>query len=174
MELTIFGATGGTGTCLTRQALTAGHHVTAVVRDPARLPVPASPRLRVMTADLMDPAAISPAVTGADAVLAAFGPRGTGPTTVLREGTRSVIRRWQAARGYPTSGFLNKLQHKALLAEIVATTQTSSSDDSEDDHPRRHHSGGGGGGGGGGGRHYRGGGGGPGGLIGGMMGGLFR
>src|SRR6202000_314586 len=43
--------------------------------------------------------------------------------------TRSVIRRWQAARGYPTSGFLNKLQHKALLAEIVATTQTSSSDD---------------------------------------------
>jgi putative NADH-flavin reductase len=39
----------------------------------------------------MDPAAISPAVAGADAVFAAFGPRGTGPTTVLREGTRSVI-----------------------------------------------------------------------------------
>ncbi|HEY3795207.1 MAG TPA: peptidoglycan-binding domain-containing protein, partial [Bradyrhizobium sp.] len=84
--------------------------------------------------------------------------------------TRSVIRRWQAARGYPTSGFLNKLQHKALLAEIVATTQTGSSDDS-DDHPSRHHHSGGGGGG----RHYRGGGGGgPGGFIGGVMGGLFR
>src|SRR5580698_9582684 len=67
--------------------------------------------------------------------------------------TRSVLRRWQAARGYPTSGFLNKLQHKALLAEIVATTQTSSSDDS-DDRPSRRHRGGGGGGGGGG--HYRG------------------
>jgi uncharacterized caspase-like protein len=67
------------------------------------------------------------------------------------ESTRSVITRWQAARGYPSTGYLNKLQHKALLTEIVATTQTSSSDDS-DDHPARRHSGGGsrrGGGGGG-------------------------
>jgi uncharacterized caspase-like protein len=84
--------------------------------------------------------------------------------------TRAVITRWQAARGYPKSGYLNKLQHKALLAEIVATTQTSSSDDSDEKTSRRHHSGGGGGGGGG---HYRGPAG-PGGLIGGMMGGLFR
>jgi uncharacterized caspase-like protein len=85
--------------------------------------------------------------------------------------TRAVITRWQAARGYPKSGFLNKLQHKALLAEIVSATQTSSSDDS-DDRPARRHSGGGGGG-----RHYRGGGGGgggPAGFIGGVMGGLFR
>jgi Putative peptidoglycan binding domain len=85
--------------------------------------------------------------------------------------TRAVITRWQAARGYPKSGFLNKLQHKALLAEIVSATQTSSSDDS-DDKPARRHSGGGGGG-----RHYRGGGGGgggPAGFIGGVMGGLFR
>jgi hypothetical protein len=84
------------------------------------------------------------------------------------EETRSVLRRWQAARGYPTSGYLNKLQHKALLAEIVATTQTSSSDDSEDRPSRRHR-----GGGGGGGQHYRGPAG-PGGFIGGVVGGLFR
>jgi hypothetical protein len=86
--------------------------------------------------------------------------------------TRSVIRRWQAARGYPSSGFLNKLQHKALLTEIVSATQTSSSSDDSDDKPSRRHRGGGGGGGGGGG-HYRGPSG-PGGLIGGVMGGLFR
>src|SRR6202050_4563814 len=66
------------------------------------------------------------------------------------EDTRSVISRWQAARGYPKTGYLNKLQHKALLAEIVATTQTSSSDDSDDHSSHHHHSGGGGGGGGGG------------------------
>ena len=30
-----------------------------------------------------------------------------------------MITRWQAARGYPKSGYLNKLQHKALLTEIV-------------------------------------------------------
>ena len=87
------------------------------------------------------------------------------------DNTRAVITRWQAARGYPKSGFLNKLQHKALLTEIVATTQTSSRDDSDDKPSRRRR----GGGGGGGGHHYRGGGGGgPGGFIGGMVGGIFR
>jgi uncharacterized caspase-like protein len=97
----------------------------------------------------------------------------TKVTGKFDDDTRSVIRRWQAARGYPSSGYFNKLQHKALLTEIVSATQTSStSDDSSDDKPSRRHRGGGGGGGGGGG-HYRGGGG-PGGLIGGMMGGLFH
>ena len=91
------------------------------------------------------------------------------------ESTRAVIMRWQAARGYTKSGYLNQLQHKALLTEIVSTTQTSSSDDdSSDDRPSRRHHSSGGGGGGGGGRHYRGGGGGPGGFIGGVVGGLFR
>jgi hypothetical protein len=45
--------------------------------------------------------------------------------------TRAVITRWQAARGYPSSGFLNRLQHKALLTEIVVTTPTASSSDSD-------------------------------------------
>jgi hypothetical protein len=40
-----------------------------------------------------------------------------------------VITRWQAARGYPKSGFFNKLQHKALLTEIVATAPSASSSD---------------------------------------------
>ena len=42
--------------------------------------------------------------------------------------TRAVINRWQAARGYPKSGYLNKLQHKALLTEIVAAAPTASSE----------------------------------------------
>ena len=88
MKLTILGATGATGTCLTGQALAAGHEVTAVVRDPARLAVPAHPRLRTVTADIMDPASITPAIAGADAVISAVGPRGTGPTTVI---VRSII-----------------------------------------------------------------------------------
>jgi hypothetical protein len=96
----------------------------------------------------------------------------TKVTGKFDESTRAVITRWQAARGYPKTGFLNKLQHKALLAEIVASTSTASSDDS-DDRPSRRHSGGGGRRGGGGG-----GGGNPGafigGVMGGMMGGMFR
>jgi putative NADH-flavin reductase len=91
MKLTIFGATGATGTSLTGQALAAGHEVTAVVRDPARLAVPAHPRPLIVTADVMDPVSIAPAVDGADAVINAIGPRDTGPTTVIQDSVRSII-----------------------------------------------------------------------------------
>jgi putative NADH-flavin reductase len=91
MKLTIFGATGATGTYLTDQAVAAGHEVTAVVRDPARLAAAAHPLLHVVTADVMDPDSIVPAVTGSDAVLTAIGPRGTGPTTVIQDSARAII-----------------------------------------------------------------------------------
>ncbi len=91
MKLTILGATGATGTCLVGQALAAGHDVTAVVRDPARLAVPDRRQLRTVTADVMDPASVSPAIAGADAVISALGPRGTGPTTVIQDSVRSII-----------------------------------------------------------------------------------
>jgi len=55
----------------------------------------------------------------------------TKVTGTFNESTRSVITRWQAARGYPKSGYLNKFQHKALLTEIVATAPTASSDSEE-------------------------------------------
>jgi uncharacterized caspase-like protein len=88
------------------------------------------------------------------------------------EATRAVITRWQAARGYPKSGYLNKLQHKALLTEIVSATSSASS--GEEDRPRRRASGGGGGGG----HRYHGGGGpdpaGVGRFMGGVVGGMFR
>ena len=67
MKLTILGGTGATGTCLTSQALAAGHEVTAIVRNPARLAGQAHPRLRTVTADVMDPASIAPAIAGANA-----------------------------------------------------------------------------------------------------------
>src|ERR1700722_19442480 len=82
------------------------------------------------------------------------------------ESTRAVITRWQAARGYPKTGYLNNNQLKALQSEIVATRVASN--DASDDEPHHSYRSGGGG------RHYRGGGGGPGAFFGGMMGGLFR
>jgi putative NADH-flavin reductase len=91
MKLTILGATGATGTCLTEQALATGYEVTAIVRDPARVSVPAHPRLRVVTADVMDSASITPALEGTAAVLTAIGPRGAGPTTVIGDSVSSII-----------------------------------------------------------------------------------
>jgi len=72
------------------------------------------------------------------------------------EATRAVISRWQAARGYPKSGYLNALQHKALQSEILATRVAAGGNGSDDEArtSSRRSSGGGGGG-------YRRGGGGP-------------
>src|SRR6201982_1215602 len=91
MKLTILGATGATGTALTGQALAAGHEAPPSPGAPARLAVPPHPRLRTVTADVMDPASITPAIDGADAVLSAVGPRGTGPTTVIQDRVRTIL-----------------------------------------------------------------------------------
>jgi putative NADH-flavin reductase len=99
MKLTIFGATGSTGAYLVEQALTAGHDVTAVVRDPARVAAAGHTRLHIITADVMDPDAIAAPVAGADAVLTAVGPRGTGPTTVIQDSVRSIIAAMQKTGG---------------------------------------------------------------------------
>jgi len=54
------------------------------------------------------------------------------------EPTRAVISRWQAARGYPETGFLNLAQHAALEAEIVSAARASASGtDKPDDATRR-------------------------------------
>lgn len=91
MKVTVFGATGGTGTIFVEQALAAGHEVTAVVRDPARLKVAADPRLRAVVANVMDPASIISALDGAEAVVNAVGPRKGSPATVIRDSVASIV-----------------------------------------------------------------------------------
>ncbi|RZS45004.1 putative NADH-flavin reductase [Herbihabitans rhizosphaerae] len=91
MKITVFGATGGTGTELVRQALDADHQVTAVVRDPARLEIGERTGLDVVTADVMDPESIEPTVAGRDAVVFAIGARGRGPTTVAQDAANSIV-----------------------------------------------------------------------------------
>ncbi|MEU6301677.1 NAD(P)-dependent oxidoreductase [Streptomyces chartreusis] len=90
MKLTVFGATGGTGKEIVRQALDAGHEVTAVVRDPARFPVTGD-RLEVFRADLTDPQALRPAVAGRDAVLSGLGARSRRDAGIAARLTRTVL-----------------------------------------------------------------------------------
>jgi putative NADH-flavin reductase len=96
MRLTIFGASGQTGRRLVEHALAAGHDLTAVVRDPARLPV-RHQRLQVVVADVLDPAAIAPAVAGADAVISALGPHPPrNRSSIISAGTASILEAMQA------------------------------------------------------------------------------
>ena len=95
MKLTIFAATGGIGRHLLDQAIAAGDDVTAVVRDPGRLPG----RVRAVTADLAapDPAVLEAAVAGADAVLSGLGPRSKADAGITSRGTRAIVAAMQAA-----------------------------------------------------------------------------
>ncbi|GAB3899080.1 hypothetical protein GCM10029964_084490 [Kibdelosporangium lantanae] len=71
MHITVLGATGATGQELTRQALARGHTVTAVARDPAR--VPDSPNLIRVAADVRVADAIAAALTDSEVVLSGLG-----------------------------------------------------------------------------------------------------
>ncbi|MGW1592301.1 NAD(P)-dependent oxidoreductase [Streptomyces sp. NPDC002343] len=95
MKLTVFGATGGTGRELVRQALDAGHEVTAVVRDPARLRV-SGDRLEVVRSSLADPEELRAAVRGRYAVLSGLGPRGRKADGVTARLTRTIVRAMEA------------------------------------------------------------------------------
>lgn len=90
MKLTVFGATGGIGQEIVRQALDAGHQVTAVVRDPARFTVTGG-RLEVFRADLTDAQALRPAVAGRDAVLSGLGARSRKDAGIAARLTRTVL-----------------------------------------------------------------------------------
>ncbi|MBB5870117.1 putative NADH-flavin reductase [Allocatelliglobosispora scoriae] len=96
MKLTVFGATGGIGRHVVTQALEAGHTVTAVVRDAARLDLH-HPALTVVTvAGLTDPVALQPALTGADAVISGVGPRSRKDLTVASTATHGILQALEA------------------------------------------------------------------------------
>src|SRR5690348_10403963 len=87
MKITVLGATGGVGGEVVKQALDRGWDVTAVVRDPAGLHLPA----RVVVAGFTDHDKLAAAVEGRDAVISAVGSRDRGPTTVCVDGARAAI-----------------------------------------------------------------------------------
>ncbi|MEP6993323.1 MAG: SDR family oxidoreductase [Acidobacteriota bacterium] len=97
MKLLIVGATGGTGRELVSQALEAGHHVTAFVRDPAKLNL-SRERFSVVQGDVLDFPSVEAAVAGQDAVLCALGhKRWFYPNRILSNGTRNLIRAMEKA-----------------------------------------------------------------------------
>ncbi|HLZ22316.1 MAG TPA: SDR family oxidoreductase [Ktedonobacterales bacterium] len=96
MKLTIFGATGRTGSRLVDQALAAGHDVTVLARNPSRVTLQHE-RLRVLRGDVLDPVAVEKAVIGQDAVVSCIGSttRET-PVTLYSAGMRNILRAMRA------------------------------------------------------------------------------
>lgn len=74
MRIVIFGATGNVGRRVVSEALSRGHEVVGVVRDPAQAESPDA-RATLVQGDATDAASIARVVRGADAVVSAISPR---------------------------------------------------------------------------------------------------
>jgi putative NADH-flavin reductase len=79
VRVTVFGASGGIGRQVVTAALAAGHEVSVLARDPARLSPGERDRLLVTVGELPDAIAIERAVAGSQAVIWAAGPTRNSP-----------------------------------------------------------------------------------------------
>ncbi len=90
MQLTVFGASGRTGTCLVSQALELGHDVTAFVRTPGSLAMRHA-RLDILVGDIADSDDVERVVNGQDVVLMALGARPGAADKVCTIATTTVV-----------------------------------------------------------------------------------
>lgn len=132
MKIVVFGASGGTGRELVRQAVERGHQVTAFVRNPHKLPADAQNTVRPVVGDALDARAVASAVEGQDAVLSALGPRTLGKDPLLVESMRHILAAMQqhgvrrlivlGASGVTPGAARNLSAPVRLLQKVIAAT----------------------------------------------------
>jgi len=95
LKIALFGATGMIGSRIAAEAARRGHQVTALARNPARVPADV-PNLKAAQADLLDAASVGAAVRGHDVVASAYAPP-QGDVGVLDKATRALVEGVRAA-----------------------------------------------------------------------------
>jgi putative NADH-flavin reductase len=91
MNLAVFGANGQTGQLVTKQALAAGHMVTAVTRHTEAFPL-RHEHLQVVYGDVFDLTTVERAVAGQDAVISILGvPFSRKPISIYSQGVAHIM-----------------------------------------------------------------------------------
>jgi len=94
-KFVIVGANGGIGRQCVEHALQAGHLVTAILRNPAKLAIE-HPNLKKVSGDVMQPGAFENNFENQDAVISAIGVAGgfgsDKPTTLYSQGNVNVLK----------------------------------------------------------------------------------
>ena len=91
MKITVIGASGGVGSHAVGRALADGHWVRAAVRNPDNVKIQHG-RLDVVACEARDPASVSAAVRGADAVLCTVGADSNASTTLYSTSAENILR----------------------------------------------------------------------------------
>lgn len=86
MKIAVFGASGGTGQQIVKQALEKGLQIKALVRDPRKMTI-SDPKLEIVQGDILNAKSVDKAVLDVDACLLALGAQ----TPILAEGTKNII-----------------------------------------------------------------------------------
>ncbi|MEZ2336916.1 NAD(P)-dependent oxidoreductase [Mucilaginibacter sp. RCC_168] len=99
-KLLIIGANGGIGRQCVELALDAGHRVTALVRNPANLPL-MHQNLEVVQGDLLQSGTVEKYLVGKDVVISAIGVKGgmfgDKPTTLYSDGNANLLQAMENA-----------------------------------------------------------------------------
>jgi putative NADH-flavin reductase len=90
VKLAVLGATGGVGRELLRQALAAGHEVTALVRERPK-PGEIDDHVTLVVGDATSAADVGRTVDGSDAVISVLGHAKGSPDDILAHATSNVI-----------------------------------------------------------------------------------
>jgi hypothetical protein len=88
MNVVLYSATGMIGSRVLNELVSRGHNVTAVVRDPSK--VPAKSGINAVKGNIFDSADVAAKTVGVAAVISAYGP-GQGPVEKLLDATSSLI-----------------------------------------------------------------------------------
>jgi putative NADH-flavin reductase len=90
VKIVVFGASGGVGLQVVRQALAAGHCVTAFVRSPEKFEFK-HPDLTVLKGDAMDAVAVEHAIAGQEAVISALGPTRPPVPHMMETSAKNIV-----------------------------------------------------------------------------------
>jgi len=90
MKIVVFGASRGVGLEVVKQALEAGHTVTAFVRSPEKFTVKDA-NLTVFKGDSMDAEAVEQAIAGQDAVISALGPTRPPVPHMMETSAKNIV-----------------------------------------------------------------------------------
>ena len=95
MKIAIIGATGYVGSTILSESLDRGHEVTAIVRNPDKLPT--HPKLTAMRGDASNPVELARLIAANAVVISAFNPgkdeTGTGTRSIIDAAKRSGVKR---------------------------------------------------------------------------------
>jgi putative NADH-flavin reductase len=90
MKIVVFGASRGAGLEVVKQALKAGHQVTAFVRSPEKFDVKHE-GLTIFKGDSMDADAVEKAIAGKDAVVSALGPTRPPVPHMMETSAKNIV-----------------------------------------------------------------------------------